>query len=99
MMTLVRERAVLSTSSRPMLKRYCRLQFDPVRDAWALLAPERVYWPNDVSLEILRLCDGQRSAREIVDRLAEQYETPAEDIAEDVEDFLQEWADRLVVAL
>lgn len=98
-MTLVRERAVLSTSSRPMLKRYCRLQFDPVRDAWALLAPERVYWPNEVSLEILRLCDGQRSPRKIIECLAEQYETPAEEIAADVEAFLQEWADRLVVAL
>lgn len=82
-----------------MLKRYCRLQFDPVRDAWALLAPERVYWPNDVSLEILRLCNGQRFPHEIIDCLAEQYETSAQEIAEDVESFLQEWADRLVVAL
>ncbi|MCO6180582.1 pyrroloquinoline quinone biosynthesis peptide chaperone PqqD [Ciceribacter sp. RN22] len=98
-MTLVRERAVLSLSSRPMLKRYCRLQFDPVRDAWALLAPERVYWPNEVSLEILRLCNGQRSPRKIIECLAEQYETPAGDITADVETFLQEWADRLVVAL
>ncbi|QRM57545.1 pyrroloquinoline quinone biosynthesis peptide chaperone PqqD [Sinorhizobium sp. BG8] len=94
-----RQRAILSAQSKPALKRHARLHFDTVRGAWALLSPELVFWPNEVSLDILRLCDGQRTTTQIVDELAGQYEAPAEEIAPDVEQFLQEWSDRFLVTL
>ena len=94
-----RQRAILSGLSRPHLKRHARLHFDPVRGAWALLSPERVFWPDEVSLDILKLCDGRHTVVEIVDELAGQYDAPAEDIAPDVETFLQEWSDRFLVTL
>ncbi|MFA7414404.1 MAG: pyrroloquinoline quinone biosynthesis peptide chaperone PqqD [Rhizobium sp.] len=98
-MEMRRGRVMLSAQSRPALKRHARLQYDPVRGAWALLSPERVFWPNEVSLDILRLCDGQHTVTQIVDSLADQYDTPATDIAPDVDMFLQEWSDRFLVTL
>lgn len=98
-MEMRRERVMLSAQSRPALRRHVRLQYDPVRAAWALLSPERVFWPNEVSLDILRLCDCQHTVTQIVDSLADQYDTPATDIAPDVDMFLQEWSDRFLVTL
>ncbi|MBP1842903.1 pyrroloquinoline quinone biosynthesis protein D [Rhizobium petrolearium] len=94
-----RQRVILSGEARPRLRHYVRLQYDPVRGAWALLSPERVFWPDEVSLDILRLCDGQRTVSQIVDELAGQYDGAREDIAPDVEQFLQEWSDRFLVTL
>src|SRR3546814_3852097 len=94
-----RKRMMLSQGSIPVLKPHVRLQYDPVRQAWAVLSPEKVFWPDDVSLDILRLCDGRHSVARILDELTVQYEAPREEIAADVESFLQEWSDRSLVAL
>ncbi|WP_454855391.1 pyrroloquinoline quinone biosynthesis peptide chaperone PqqD [Rhizobium binxianense] len=99
MMESGRQRAIVSGRSKPYLKCYARLQYDPVRSAWALLSPERVFWPDEVSLDILRLCDGRHTVLQIVDELAGQYDAAREDIAPDVEQFLQEWSDRFLVTL
>lgn len=98
-MEVSRRRAIVSEQSKPHLNRYARLQYDPVRSAWVLLSPERAFWPDEVSLDILRLCDGQRTVSQIVDELAGQYDAVREDIASDVEQFLQEWSDRFLVTL
>ncbi len=98
-MTPRRERRLLTETSRPVLKPYVRLQYDPVRQAWALLSPEKVFWPDEISLDILRLCDGQQSVMQILETLASQYEAPPEEIAADLEGFLQEWSDRSLVTL
>ena len=57
-MTAPRERAMVSLRSVPSLPKHVRIQFDPVRQAFAVLSPERVFWPNEISLDILRRCDG-----------------------------------------
>ena len=62
-MTALRERAMVSLQSMPSLPRHVRIQFDPVRQAFAVLSPERVFWPNDISLDILRHCDGASTRR------------------------------------
>ncbi|GAB1581612.1 pyrroloquinoline quinone biosynthesis peptide chaperone PqqD [Phyllobacterium phragmitis] len=98
-MERVRTRAIVSMQSRPRLSRHARLQYDPVRDAWALLSPERIFWPNEVSLDILRLCDGTRDVAEMVAMLAAEYGADETDIADDVTAFLQEWSDRFLVTL
>ncbi|HEX2147440.1 MAG TPA: pyrroloquinoline quinone biosynthesis peptide chaperone PqqD [Pseudorhizobium sp.] len=94
-----RERRIVTASSIPVLKHHVRLQYDPIRQAWALLSPERVFWPDETSLDILRLCDGKRSVTQILEKLASAYEAPSEEIAADVEAFLQEWSDRSLVTL
>ncbi len=94
-----KKRMLVSDGSRPALKPHVRLQFDPVRQAWAVLSPEKVLWPDEVSLDILRMCDGGHTVGRLLAELAQQYDAPAEVMREDVEDFLQDWSDRSLVSL
>jgi len=98
-MTALRERAIVSLQSVPSLPKHVRIQFDPVRQAFAVLSPERVFWPNDISLDILRRCDGRTAVGGIIANLAVEYETKEEEVAADVTTFLQEWSDKLLVKL
>jgi pyrroloquinoline quinone biosynthesis protein D len=95
----VRSRAIVSMQSRPALRRHVRLQYDGVREAWALLSPEKIFWPNEVSLDILQLCDGRHSVAQMIALLADQYTAEQEDIAPDISAFLQEWSDKFLVSL
>jgi pyrroloquinoline quinone biosynthesis protein D len=99
MMTAPRERAIVSLLSVPSLPKHVRIQFDPVRQATAVLSPERVFWPNEVSLDILRRCDGHTCVGQIIAGLAMAYDAPEEEVAGDVTAFLQEWSDKLLVTL
>jgi pyrroloquinoline quinone biosynthesis protein D len=98
-MMLARERALVSLHSRPKLRRHVRLQYDAVRAAWAVLAPEKVLWPDEPSLGILRLCDGAHSVAEISELLAEEFDADITVIRDDVETFLQTWCDQGLVNL
>lgn len=98
-MTALRERALVSPASVPALPRHVRIQYDPVRQAFAVLSPEKVFWPNDISLDILRHCDGRATVGEIITALAREYDADATDVADDVTAFLQEWSDKLLVKL
>lgn len=92
-------RAIVSLRSVPWLPRHMRIQYDPVRQAFAVLSPERVFWPNEISLDILRRCDGQSDVAHIIADLAAEYDAPEDEVADDVVAFLQEWSDRLLVRL
>ena len=82
----------------PTMPTHVRLQFDQLRQKWVVLAPERVLWPDDVSVDILKLCDGKLTLGDIVDRLAADYGADRSEIDADVTEFLQGWADqRLLV--
>lgn len=98
-MMALHERAMVTPQSRPSLPRHVRIQFDPVRQAFAVLSPESVFWPNEISLDILRRCDGHSTVSRIIADLADEYEADEEDVAADVAAFLQEWSDRLLVKL
>ena len=98
-MTALRERTMVSSQAVPALPRHVRIQYDPVRQAFAVLSPENVFWPNEISLAILRRCDGRSAVGEIVGDLAREYNAPEEDVAADVAAFLQEWSDKLLVKL
>jgi pyrroloquinoline quinone biosynthesis protein D len=98
-MTTPRERAIVSSRSAPSLPRHVRIQYDPVRQAFAVLSPEKVFWPNEISLDILRRCDGRSSVERIIADLAADYDTDPQDVANDVIAFLQEWSDKLLVKL
>jgi len=91
------ERSIITRLSMPSLPDHVRIQFDPIRQAWAVLSPERVFWPNDVSLDILRHCDGQTTVAAIITALAGEYDASEDDVAADVVEFLQEWSDKLLV--
>nr|WP_235919221.1 pyrroloquinoline quinone biosynthesis peptide chaperone PqqD [Aureimonas psammosilenae] len=93
------ERPLAGVSSRPALPRHVRMHFDPHRGAWALLSPEKVLWPDEISLAILRRCDGRSEAGTIARELALEYEADEAEVRADVLAFLQDWSDRMVVRL
>jgi pyrroloquinoline quinone biosynthesis protein D len=84
----------VSETSRPVLPRHAKLKFDETRQVWVLLAPERVLAPDEIAVEVLKLCDGVRSVGVIVDELAAKYAAPRGEIAGDVVAMLQDLADK-----
>ena len=84
----------VSEASRPVLPRHAKLKFDETRKVWVLLAPERVLAPDEIAVEVLRLCDGVRNVAEMIDQLAAKYAAPREAIATDVVAMLQDLADK-----
>ncbi|MER8701986.1 pyrroloquinoline quinone biosynthesis peptide chaperone PqqD [Mesorhizobium sp. M1273] len=98
-MMALRERAMVSLQSVPSLPKHVRIQHDPVRQASAVLSPEKVFWPNEISLDILRRCDGRSTVGDIIAGLAADYDAEREAVAADVVAFLQEWSDKLLVKL
>lgn len=98
-MSALRHRRIATSQHAPHLPRHVRLHFDPVRQAWALLSPEKVLWPDEVSLAILRLCDGKRSIKVMSGELAREFEADPAEVEADVLAFAQDWADRMVLRL
>ncbi len=71
----------------PALSRRARLRFDKVRGSHVLMLPETAVMLSDTSAEILALCDGHRSVREIIEALQERY--PGAELEGDVREFLE----------
>ena len=65
-----------SPSNRPRLAKRARLQIDALSGSPILLHQETVMVLNQTGYEILQLCDGTRTLREIFQDLENQY--PAE---------------------
>ncbi|MFL5260648.1 MAG: pyrroloquinoline quinone biosynthesis peptide chaperone PqqD [Hyphomicrobiales bacterium] len=85
--------------SRPRLPRGVRLRYDQARSEWVLLAPERVFKPDGIALEILKRCEGALTFDEIVNELAEKFAADASDVERDVREFLGGLAEKGVVEL
>lgn len=98
-MTAVRKRMILTADSVPMLPAHVRLVFNEKRDSWVVLAPEKILWPDDISVLILQNCDGARSIGEIAQTLSQEFSAPRSEIQEDILEFLQDWSDRLLIRL
>lgn len=93
-----RQRAIVSATSTPALARGRRLYHDEARDRWVIQAPERVFSPDPIAVEVLKLCDGSRSVAELANALALRYDAPKERILADVVAMLQDLADKGVVS-
>ena len=93
------ERPQVNDAAVPALARGVKLRFDQARDAWVLLAPEKVLMPDQVAIEILKRCDGKASVSAIVDDLAATFAAEREQIRADVHAFLQDLADKGMVAV
>ena len=89
---------MISTEARPRLAPRARLRFDRKTGRYLLLYPERGLALNATGSDILRLCTGEHSVADIIDRLAAAYaEQPREAVAEEVQAFLAAMADRGLV--
>jgi pyrroloquinoline quinone biosynthesis protein D len=91
-------RLTIDEKSTPKLQRFVEMRHDAARDRWVILAPERVFTPNAVALEVLRLCDGKRTVEQIARTLASTYRAPEEDIRRDIVGMLQQLADKGVLS-
>jgi len=82
------ERATVRRDAVPALPRGVGLGFDQARDAWVLLAPERVTMPDPIAVEILQRCDGKARVAAIIDDLAATFAAERSRIEADVNAFL-----------
>jgi len=87
----------IGEASVPRLRRGVRLRFDPQRDAWVLLAPERVLLPDEIAVEILQRCDGAATMGAIIDDLSRSFEAERTLIARDVAALLCDLAEKGVI--
>ena len=88
------ERPQVHDGAVPALARGVRLRFDKARDAWVLLAPEKVLMPDQIAIEILKRCDGKAKVGDIVADLALTFSADRDQVAGDVRAFLQDLADK-----
>ena len=88
---------MLTASAVPRLARGMRLQEDRARGRWVVMAPERMFIPDETALEVLRLVDGARSLDAIANLLATRFAAPREEILADILAMLDELAEKGVV--
>lgn len=82
----------------PRLSQRARLQADKVSGKPVLVCPETVLVLNPTGADILALCDGVRSMRQIAAELAVQYNAPAAAIATGVVEYLNKLRERNLVS-
>ena len=92
-----RTRTMITGASQPGLPPHIKLRHDAGRGRWHVLAPERVFEPDPIAVEILKRCDGVRTVAAIADEMAKEYNAPLADITADIISMLQELADKGVV--
>jgi pyrroloquinoline quinone biosynthesis protein D len=84
-------------AATPVFAAGVKFRFDSVRQAWVVLAPERLFLPDEQAIEILKLVDGVRDLGAIIDDLAARYDAPRALIAGDIETMLRDLPDKGVV--
>ena len=86
--------AKLSGDACPRLPRGVRLMQSEAQGGWVLLAPERVFKADNITVEILKRCTGTATLDAIVDDLAKTFAAPRERIYTDVMNLLSSLADK-----
>ncbi len=92
-----RTRAIIDGATRPSMPAYIKLRHDAGRGRWLILAPERIFEPDDTAVEVLKHCDGQRTVADIAGVMAREYNAPENEITADIIAMLQDLADKGVV--
>ncbi len=89
----------ISDTARPRLPRGVRLTHSEAQGGWVLLAPERVFKADAISVEVLKRCTGEVTLAAIVDDLASTFAAPRERIHDDVVKLLGSLADKKLLEL
>ena len=63
--TAPRQRAIITVASKPVMPPHIKMRHDAGRGRWLILAPERVFDPDEIAVAILKLCDGERTVGDI----------------------------------
>ena len=69
-----------------------KFRFDPTRDAWIILGPERLFLPDEHAVEVLKLVNGASTVGQIAASLAEKFDAPLPTITADIWPMLQSLA-------
>jgi pyrroloquinoline quinone biosynthesis protein D len=77
-------------SAVPALAPSVKFRFDQTRQVWVILAPERLFLPDEQAVSVLQLVDGKTSLAGIIDTLAEGFDAPRAVIGGDVAAMLQD---------
>ena len=80
----------IEDSIYPIIVTKARLQKDKVSNEPILLYPEGLLQLNATGAEILQLCDGHHTFREIVVELARRHDTAPDALCEDVDGYLND---------
>jgi pyrroloquinoline quinone biosynthesis protein D len=88
---------VVAGSSVVCFAPHAKFRFDEVRQAWVILAPERLLLPDEQAVAVLKLVDGARDADAIIEALSREYGAPRDAIAADVLPMLQDLVDKKVL--
>jgi pyrroloquinoline quinone biosynthesis protein D len=89
----------VSEAAIPAFPAGVKFRFDSRREAWIVLAPERLFLPDEAAVAILKLVDGARTMGAIIDQLASRFDAPRDVIAVDVAAMLRDLADKGVLRL
>ena len=87
----------MNGASIPRFGRGMKLREDAARGRWVVMGPERMFVPDEIALEVLRLVDGSRSVDAMVDDLAARFAAPRGEIMADVLAMLDDLAAKGVV--
>jgi pyrroloquinoline quinone biosynthesis protein D len=90
-------RLIIHEDTRVVMPKHVKMRHDAGRGKWIILAPERVFNPDETAVAVLRLCDGQRSVKAISETLSAEYQAPIEVITNDIIAMLQDLSDKGVV--
>ncbi len=91
------ERTTIQAASVPRFAPHVRFRFDKKRERWVLLAPERLLLPDEIAVEVLKCCDGERTVSAITDELSRRFDAPRERIGTEVTRLLQGLADKRIL--
>lgn len=91
------QRVIIDENSKLMMPRHIKMRHDAGRGRWIILAPERLFDPDEIAVEVLKLCDGDRSVKDIVTLMAKEYNAPEDEIGADLITMLQDLSDKGVV--
>lgn len=86
-----------SETAIPALGIGVKFRFDAVRQAWVVLAPERLFLPDEHAVAVLTLVDGARTLGAIIDELAARFDARRALIADDVATMLQDLVNKGVL--
>ncbi|MBC8129794.1 MAG: pyrroloquinoline quinone biosynthesis peptide chaperone PqqD [Rhizobiaceae bacterium] len=80
--------SAISDHAVPRFPHGVRFREDKARSAFILVAPERIFQADEVSIEILKRIDGKTHFADILAQLAEVFTAELSVIRPDVESFL-----------
>ncbi len=78
----------------PKFPKHVKFKYNEPRKEWVILAPEKLVKPDKIAVEILKLVNGERSVKNIVQELSKIFKAPENVILEDVKIMLQQLSEK-----